>query len=224
MRVNDPTLASVVGALRDDDAIRIRGNLIALPGHVVQLPERDQRLWDKVQPHLGKHTDKPPTLPDLAKEMDLDLAELRSMADRAIGAGLLVHVKGTVTSRSHASATWPALPNASPTTHPRKASVRARSAMPPASAATSPSSCWNTSTAWDSPDESATCASCGAAPTHSLQNTGPTKAEPLRNANLAKASHISTEELRHRCVARSSKPLRAGCQSLVGSTPTLFRQ
>jgi len=94
VRVNDPTLASVVGALRDEDAIRIRGNLIALPGHVVQLPERDQRLWDKVQPHLGKHTDKPPTLPDLAKEMDLDLAELRSMADRAIGAGLLVHVKG----------------------------------------------------------------------------------------------------------------------------------
>ncbi|MEM7408469.1 MAG: selenocysteine-specific translation elongation factor [Pseudomonadota bacterium] len=94
VRVDDATFAAVVSELRAENALRVHGNLLAIPGHQVQLPERDQRLWDRVQPHLGRHSDKPPTLPDLAKELDLDLEELRGMADRAIGAGLLVHVKG----------------------------------------------------------------------------------------------------------------------------------
>lgn len=94
IRVDEATFAAVVSELRAENALRVHGNLLAIPGHQVQLPERDQRLWDKVQPHLGRHSDKPPTLPDLAKELELNLDELRAMADRAIGAGLLVHVKG----------------------------------------------------------------------------------------------------------------------------------
>ena len=93
-RVNEATFAAIVTALRAEDELRIHGNLLALPGHRVQLPDREQRLWDTVQPHLGKHSDKPPTLPDLAKELELDIEALRTMAERAIGAGLLVHVKG----------------------------------------------------------------------------------------------------------------------------------
>jgi selenocysteine-specific elongation factor len=93
-RISESTFAAVVAALREADEIRIHGNLVALPSHKVQLPEREQRLWDTVQPHLGKHSDKPPTLPDLAKELELDIDALRTMAERAIGAGLLVHVKG----------------------------------------------------------------------------------------------------------------------------------
>ena len=93
-RVNDATARAVVAAMRAADELRVHGNLVALPSHKAQLPERDLRLWDKVQPHLGKHSDKPPTLPDLAKELGLNADELRVMAERAVGAGLLVHVKG----------------------------------------------------------------------------------------------------------------------------------
>jgi selenocysteine-specific elongation factor len=92
LRIAPALLEAALGALRGGGEVIVQGPLIALPGHKAQLPPADQALWNKIRPHLELATDKPPTLPDLAKTLDLDPIRLRAMAERAVGAGMLAHV------------------------------------------------------------------------------------------------------------------------------------
>lgn len=94
LRVAPALLDAAVASLRRDGEIRIRGNLLGLPDHRARLGHGDQQLWDRVLPYLERETDKPPTMPDLARLLELDSAEVRAMAERAVGAGLLAHVTG----------------------------------------------------------------------------------------------------------------------------------
>ena len=87
-------LDAAIASLRTGGDVRVRGHLIGLPDHRARLGLSDQKLWERVLPHLDIDTDKPPTLPDLAKALDLDAGELRAMAERAVGAGLLAHITG----------------------------------------------------------------------------------------------------------------------------------
>ena len=93
-RVAPALLDAAIASLRIGGDIRVRGHLIGLPDHRARLGLSDQKLWERVLPHLDIDTDKPPTLPDLAKALDLDAGELRAMAERAVGAGLLAHITG----------------------------------------------------------------------------------------------------------------------------------
>jgi selenocysteine-specific elongation factor len=93
-RVSPALLDAAVASLRTDGALRVRGHLIGLPDHRARLGHGDQTLWERVLPYLEHETDKPPTMPDLAKMLELDSADLRQMAERATGAGLLAHVSG----------------------------------------------------------------------------------------------------------------------------------
>jgi selenocysteine-specific elongation factor len=93
-RVAPALLDAAIASLRADGDIRVRGHLIGLPNHRARLGHTDKTLFDRVLPYLETATDKPPTMPDLAKLLELDPAALRAMAERAVGAGLLAHVNG----------------------------------------------------------------------------------------------------------------------------------
>ncbi|NKC10869.1 MAG: selenocysteine-specific translation elongation factor [Gammaproteobacteria bacterium] len=92
MRVSPALLEAAIAALRASNQITVQGPLLTRPGHRAQLPPADQALWNKIRPYLERATDKPPTLPDLAKSLSLDPMRLRAMAERAVGAGILAHV------------------------------------------------------------------------------------------------------------------------------------
>ena len=61
-------------------------------GHRPQMPPEDAEAWSALSARVGPETLQPPSIGDLATQLEMDPKELRALVDRCARRGLLVRV------------------------------------------------------------------------------------------------------------------------------------
>jgi selenocysteine-specific elongation factor len=91
-RVDRSLLEAVTADLIGAGKLIAEGGLLREAGHQVKLPPQDARLWEIVRPALEAEEGRPPSVPDLAATIGIDVRRLEQFLVRLGRQGLTVQI------------------------------------------------------------------------------------------------------------------------------------
>lgn len=87
-----PVFHAAVVELVRAKRIAQEGGFLRLPGHAVRMLPAEEKLWERVQPHLAANRFHPPRVRELAELLDVEDSAVRQMLRRAAKLGRVVQI------------------------------------------------------------------------------------------------------------------------------------
>jgi len=91
-RLLQGALEAAVNKLIAEKQLSRRSELFSLPSHQAAIPPQEVALWERIQPILDEAGIRPPTVRELASELDMRPDQIQKFLDRSARRGLLQSV------------------------------------------------------------------------------------------------------------------------------------